>query len=206
MLSAGALTFRAITDVTGADRVLAAELVASSLPAYYAAIRSGMDDGGERLVELLGHPGGETQNLQVAHLESGQIAGVVSGLNAAELQRAQLVDLQAAFRKISSPRRLPLQQELAQLGATTEAIADDSWYLSRIAVASTLQGAGVAAQLLQHFFATDAGAKQFSLHVHQDNSRAIQFYHKHGFRFATSDDAEKGGMIYRSMYKRNNHV
>jgi putative acetyltransferase len=73
-------------------------------------------------------------------------------------------------------------------------------YLDQIAIAPECQRQGVASALLAE--AQRLSPEGVSLHVNQDNERAIRFYEKHGFAVAGEDvNARSGAPVFRMVRK-----
>ena len=61
-----------------------------------------------------------------------------------------------------------------------------SLYLSRIAVSKDHMGTGLSSEMVSEFMRHAKTEGFGSLHVKEDNLKAIKFYHKMGFYFANS--------------------
>jgi putative acetyltransferase len=73
-------------------------------------------------------------------------------------------------------------------------------YLDQIVVGAEQQGTGIADLLLAE--AARLAPAGFSLHVNQDNARAIRFYEKHGFKTVGEDvNPRSGAPIYRMRWE-----
>ena len=73
-------------------------------------------------------------------------------------------------------------------------------YLDQIAVATTMQGEGVADSLLAQ---ARALCPTIELHTNKDNARAIRFYEKHGFVVTgESTNPRSGAPIYLMRWER----
>ncbi len=73
-------------------------------------------------------------------------------------------------------------------------------YLDQLVVATAQQGSGVAEALLAE--ARRIAAAGLTLHVNQDNARAVRFYEKHGFvRIGEDVNPRSGAPIYRMSWR-----
>jgi putative acetyltransferase len=78
-------------------------------------------------------------------------------------------------------------------------VEPSSGYLDQIVVAPEAWGAGVAEMLLAHIKAISPG--RLDLHVNVDNSRAIGFYRKHGFKIVgTEVNPRSGAPVYKMSW------
>jgi len=73
-------------------------------------------------------------------------------------------------------------------------------YLDQIVVAPESWGRGVAEQLVAH--AKRLSPRALTLHVNQDNVRAVRFYQKHGFVAAGEDvNPRSGAAVYKMHWQ-----
>lgn len=74
-------------------------------------------------------------------------------------------------------------------------------YLDQFAVATDMQGKGIASKLLAQ---ARSLTQTLELHVNRDNDRAIAFYKKHGFSVAgESINPHSGAPIYLMRWERS---
>jgi putative acetyltransferase len=85
---------------------------------------------------------------------------------------------------------LVAEREGALVGFVT--VNPSSGYLDQLVVAPEAWGAGVAARLMQEAFRLAPCG--IDLHVNQDNTRAIRFYQKHGFRIVAESVNPRSGL------------
>jgi ribosomal protein S18 acetylase RimI-like enzyme len=124
---------------------------------------------------------------------------------------------QAAYPAIDfEARRGWIEDRLAELEQTGSqpfvAVADGAvaglvtvnfatGYLDQFAVATDMQGKGIASKLLAQ---ARSLTQTLELHVNRDNDRAIAFYKKHGFSVAgESINPHSGAPIYLMRWERS---
>jgi len=152
----------------------AAALVYSSLPAYYDLF------GISHHVVAKLFRGTSLEDAVVAVTPKGVAVGVVAGHDVSDLRRRSYAELQQLMRAVLQASRARVRDAVSAHALKVAPPAAVGRYLARFAVAPSMRGIGLADLLLDRF---ELDGDSFSLHVHRDNARAIQFYRRRGYSF-----------------------
>jgi ribosomal protein S18 acetylase RimI-like enzyme len=131
-------------------------------------------------------------------LARDRLAGVSLALGGDELARCRRADTVAAIVDAGTGRAA-LAGRIAETQALFLPVAEDSLYVSRLAVAPGLRGLGLGRLLLDDRLATgrSEGFTRFALDVAADNESAVGLYRSVGFRVEAARQA--AGMRYLRM-------
>lgn len=165
-------TFRAGRKSDASDLAVLLDSAGRGLVAWlWATVRapgqSILDVGRQRIITNTNSPS-YFPNWTVAEID-GEVAGALTGFVVTQTGRpSDVSDLPAAFAPYL---------ELEALAATT-------WELMAVSVFPEYRGLGLGAALLAEAsnLARRTGARQMSLLVESDNSRAVRLYDRFGFR------------------------
>ena len=182
-------------------RLVAAALVIESLPEFYEALSRYLPKIQEHVSMAFGRMGGETEITRVAINSQGIVSGVFSALPARRLKQAQLTDLREYIKGIKHQDRLELRNKLMDIGAETNNLSPDSWYLARFAVAQKFRSSGLSNMLLSRFMEYTQEFDTYSLHVKADNHRAVAFYRRNNF----VPVADQGNSRYLVMERKSDN-
>lgn len=153
----------------------------------------------EKLIEQMNMPNNEISATIVASL-SGHIVGGYAAIPASTLSRTQMMSVMRLVKGLSADKQDAFLRELPKNLGTMPSLPVESFYLSRIAIAPSFQGHGVAGHLIEHFI-TSAMLQRYpsvSLHVRKENNRAINFYKKYGFK-TYGDEGKKYHCLWKSI-------
>ncbi len=169
----------------------AADLIYAALPAYYDIFARASVPVRDVIGASLGVSGTTLASVRIAaDVETGSAVGAVAGLPEDELARAQIADLQRLIKGAERTAATKAQEKLRAYSGTVPAVSGDGYYLARIAVVRDWRGTGLGDRLLEEFQRQGGGHTALSLHVHQNNNRAISFYRRHGYEVTSSGRAE----------------
>jgi ribosomal protein S18 acetylase RimI-like enzyme len=161
-----------------AHRLEAAELASEAMSALY-------DPVGDEVIPMLAAEfrveGSELADA-VALVDS-TVDGLVASYPSEEYQSRQRVSLHHALGTMSREAGERLIARLRLLADQIPQGGLQGEYVARFAVRNDLRGSGAADRIMD-FFVADHGL--VSLHVRNDNARAIGFYRRHGFVAKTS--------------------
>lgn len=192
------ISLRPSAAIAPHQKTQAAALVYESFPEYYDLIPAPSENRLEIIASHFETEGTETFGSTVALDEQGSVLGVYSALPATELKRAQIFTSALILRSLEQTNRSEFRRRLEGFSGQVPEVPDDSFYLSRIAVAVEIRGSGVAGRLLSGFQDEAADFPRCSVHVRADNAQAIRFYRKHGF-----DDLQHDPARYLVMVLEN---
>lgn len=143
----------------------------------------------------------------VAVDDAGTTLGMMAVLDRDELARARMAAAMALVRgKLVDPDG-PVRERMFLAGDALLAVAADDLYLSRIAVAPTARGRGVAGWLMADYerAARARGKRRLVLEVSPTHVAAIRLYERCGFgelETGRAEDPETGrALVYRHMMK-----
>jgi ribosomal protein S18 acetylase RimI-like enzyme len=164
----------------------AAQLVVESLPEYYALFANHVTSMGKVVSEMFALAGssiGETMAaVQQSDSQKRSVAGIMASLPGSKLTTANLIDLRHLLASVPVEQAVNVKRSVASFGEQIPILEPDTYYLSRIAVRNDMHGSGIADDLLNAFAMRNPGYPKLSLHVKRDNTRALSFYQRHGFR------------------------
>ena len=136
-------------------------------------------------------------------LESDIVAGGFIGMGGMELARCRKADLIAVMGEGEGEpaARSTLMARMGALRGLFAPIEPDQFYLSKMGVARSRQGAGLGHVIIRAFL--DAGRaaryRRFALDVWAGNERATALYVSEGFRVVRESTCGIPGMVYRTM-------
>jgi len=192
------VSLRSSAAIDPPQREQAASLVYESFSEYYDLIPTSSKNRLEIIVSHFEAEGTETFGSTVALDKQGSVLGVYSALPATEVKRAQIMTSALIMRSLEQKIRAEFRERLEGFAGQVPDVPDDTFYLSRIAVAAEHRGSGVATQLIKRFRGEATEFPRCSVHVRADNAQAIRFYRKHGF-----EDLRHGPARYLVMVTEN---
>jgi ribosomal protein S18 acetylase RimI-like enzyme len=170
-------------DVDGFDRTGLMQLgllIFQALPEFYEKVPLDREALVLLLTEQVDIPGTEVGEVY-GFLERGSLLGIVSVIDAGELNDAQTEGTLAIVRGLTREQRASFQKALSGYGAGIEDIIDPQGkYLPRVAVLEAARGKGVARGLIKHVLDLYGWGK-LSLHVARTNAVVIRLYTSLGF-------------------------
>lgn len=185
--------FHSVPDLDSRAKDASANLIYESFAEFYDLLPMSMEARLSAIVSQFDLRGTELATTVCACLEDS-VVGVYSALSAKRLTVAQLVGVNAFSKMLNSPERRDFRAGLSVFAAQVPPVHEDSFYLARFAVAAEHRGTGLAEHILNHFFVAGGDSPQFSIHARSNNTRAIRFYEKHGFR-----RCGEGSTTYQSL-------
>ncbi len=173
-----------IVDIDESSRIAAARLMMEALPSYYVVDGVDKEDMVVSVAEMLGEPGTEVATGFVI-LSSGEVLGILTFVSACDLYRAQLAGAQALLKLLPRESAAAFLGNLRKFSSSSGDVPEETIYVSRFAVVASARGTGLADRMINILksMETDTGTPQgnVSLHVAEDNARAIAFYRRNGF-------------------------
>lgn len=134
-------------------------------------------------------------------MEGADLRGCYIALPGGELQACRRTELLEALRHFGPGRTALLRSRLASLGTLLSPVADDEFYLSKIAVCPEARGRGLGRVLLQHYLrrGRHMGFRRFRLDVCSDNLGARRLYERAGFHVVDQRRSDPHDLTYLSM-------
>ena len=124
---------------------------------------------------------GELSDTWVA-FDNGKVCGVFSAYASTKISARQMASIQHLRRALTKEDRGIFDDGVrARFGATAKP-ARESFYLARFAVGEAYFGTGMASRLFSEFIRIGGAFGAYSLHVSEENKRAIGFYRKSGLK------------------------
>jgi len=181
---------------TDDQKIAAAHLIVQSIPEFYDFFSL---ECGELLTQISSEffSGRSEISSTECMICNSDVVAIVSTLPARKLRIAQMYSVMNLLSLVKKDVER-VKVRLKQHSDLVQPISDDSFYLSRIAVAAEHRGKGFGNAALRHFIDLGSGYRKLSLHVNVKNSVAISMYKGIGFEF---DNA--GGWNYALMTKAN---
>jgi|MDTA01.2.fsa_nt_gb ribosomal protein S18 acetylase RimI-like enzyme len=161
-------------------------LIIESLPQYYALFEGhgrSIPSIVNEMFSLLGSSVSETMVLtQFKAGTDDTVAGVMASIPGPKLMAANLIDLRHLLASVPIAQQEDVKGKVVSFGGQVPPVDKEIYYLSRIAVRQDLYGSGVADDLLDAFTERNPGFPVLGLHVKRDNTRALSFYRRHGYK------------------------
>jgi ribosomal protein S18 acetylase RimI-like enzyme len=160
-------------------------LVHAAAQAYFDLLFGGGDAARTQLAAWLARPSSEVAlERTTLLLRDETVAGLFVALPGAALGGCRRADTHALLVAAGREGRQALLRRLETLRSLFAPVADDEWYLSKLAVAPALRGRGLGGRLLQAYLRAgeEAGFPRCRLDVEAGNAAAIGLYEAHGFR------------------------
>ena len=175
------LRFHSVSDLNSTARDASAILLYESFAEFYDLLPVSMEARISAIESQFDLRGTELATTVSACLED-RVVGVYSALPAKRLMAAQLLGVTAFSKMLDTTVRREFRTGISVFAAQVPPVPEDSYYLARFAIAAEHRGTGLGGHVLDHFFVAGGGYRQFSIHARSDNTRAIGFYEKHGFK------------------------
>jgi ribosomal protein S18 acetylase RimI-like enzyme len=199
--AAGPLAVRRWRDVAGAAgaRRTVLALVREAGNPYCDWFYGGEKPARAALARSLERPSSELFGERVTVLAgASRVAGIFVALSGAELEVCRKADTLAALVE-AGEERPAFRKRIAAVRRLFLPVHEESWYLSRIAVAPRRRGRGIGRALLAECLrrGRSRGFRRFELDVAAGNEPAIRLYESFGFRVEATRRA--AGMRYQRM-------
>ena len=136
-------------------------------------------------------------------MEGGELRGCYVALPGGEVRAGRRQELLEALRLLGSARIAGMRQRLVELAGLFAPVADDEFYLSKLAVEPAARGRGLGRVLLQHYVerGQQLGFRRFRLDVSADNTAARALYAHAGFEVAEKRRCHPFDLTYLAMVR-----
>jgi len=178
MIHSNRITLVPIHEVSLLKRGKASQLIFDAIPEFYEIF------GNKRNVllaisELLGKTNSDISSGVMA-LDNDSVVGICTWVSNENLSSAQMYHLYYLRTKLAKGNE-ELSSKLKSYSKKIEPTHNlKSLYLSRIAVSRDYMGTGLSSRIVDEFMKHADTGRFGSLHVKDDNKRAIKFYNKNG--------------------------
>lgn len=158
----------------------------------------------EIIAEWAGRPSSELSlRRALIMLDGDRPCGCLIGLSGADLARARAADFAAFSADLGSGAEADevIEQVVTASRELFPPVADDEYYISRVAVSPDRRGQGLGRLLVRQALedARAAGFRRFRLDVSADNQGAIRAYQATGFSVAKTSASALAGLTYCAM-------
>jgi ribosomal protein S18 acetylase RimI-like enzyme len=175
------------------------QMIYKLLPLFYGLLPVSEDKRIDLIASQL-----KTENTELfytkAFLKKNKVLGIYTSFPSESLKALQMGSAMVFLKYLHSDNKNKYLKDLKEYSEKISDVPKNCYYLSRISVAESEQGSGVASFLLEQFFHEGKDFKLFGLHVHKENFRAIHFFEKNGFKRFDCPDMRFDVMI------RNNRI
>jgi ribosomal protein S18 acetylase RimI-like enzyme len=152
---------------------------------YFDAFFGSPDAARRALCRWMGRPTSEVAITRVTVLLDGdRPVGCFVALSGADLARCLRADSLAAIREAGREGRRALLDRARGLAAARVPVPEDAYFLSKLAVAAELRGAGLGRALLEKFLAVGrrGGFSVFRTDARPEDAHIVHLYESAGFR------------------------
>jgi ribosomal protein S18 acetylase RimI-like enzyme len=134
-------------------------------------------------------------------IDAHELCGMYFAVPGAELMRSRRQEFVDAMRLVGPGGFAALRCRMDALNGMFPPVADNEFYLSKLAVASGMRGRGLGQALLSHCLQLGCrfGFRQFRLDVSADNLAAVRLYERHGYRVTGQSHTDFCDLKYLSM-------
>jgi GNAT superfamily N-acetyltransferase len=157
----------------------------------------------ERTVAMwIRQPSSEVSIQRAKFLQCGsQIAGGIIGLGGAELRKARLADINSYWATLDSPSRGGLIERLSQSVDAFAPVADDEYYASKMGLARSFLGKGLAKVMLERCLEQGSalGYTKFRADVHTENQPSLRCCLGLGFEIFYTGQSADGVLRYHAL-------
>ena len=152
---------------------------------YFDAFFGSHDAAHRALQRWMARPSSEVAITRVTLLcERGRSAGCFVALSGTELASCLRADSFAALREAGPEGRRALLERARGLAAARVPVPENAYFLSKLAVAADLRGAGLGRALLEEFLAAGRrrGFRVFRTDARPEDAHIMHLYESAGFR------------------------
>lgn len=165
-----------------------ARLVFDAGRGYYDLIEADRELVERQIAKQVGQPGTELERIFIVLIES-KVAGLYACVSTEVLPYVMMEGTLRLLRGLGRGVQDSFLGRLKQARPSLPALPDESLYLARMAVSESFQGRGVAKALMSDFFGRRSFETSYCLHCLSDNTKALHFYQRFGFRQIGDEEA-----------------
>jgi hypothetical protein len=153
-------------------------------------------------------PSSEVSVQRMQFLQYGsEIAGGIIGLGGAELKKARTADMDSFWATLDVNSRGALIERLSQSLAVFAPVAEDEYYASKMGLARSFLGKGLAKVMLQRCLdqGSALGYSKFRADVQTENEPSLRCCLGIGFEIFYTGQSADGALRYHALrYERKN--
>jgi GNAT superfamily N-acetyltransferase len=200
--------FRGIQDFPDPEALIPnalAWILAAGQP-YYDWLCGGRDKAERTVAMWMKQPSSEIFLQRMRFLQCGsEIAGGIIGLGGAELKKARIADVNSYWKTLDVHSRGSLIERLSESLQAFAPIAEDEYYVSKVALARSFQGKGLAKVLVEHCLdqGTALGYSKFRADIQTENKPSLRCSRAVGFEIFYTGQSADGALRYHALrYER----
>ncbi|MGB5478337.1 MAG: GNAT family N-acetyltransferase [Thermoanaerobaculia bacterium] len=165
-----------------------ARLVFNAGRGYYDLIEADRDLVERQIAKQLGQRGTELERVSIVLIES-EVAGLHACVSTEVLRYVMMEGTLRLLRGLDRGVQEAFLKQLKQVRPSLPTLPEESLYLARMAVSDSFRGCGVATALMEDFFGHRSFETSYCLHCLTDNTSALNFYQRLGFRQFGDEEA-----------------
>ena len=204
------IAFRSVQDFLDPDTLvpLAFSWILAAGQPYYDWLCGGRDAAERTVAMWMKQPSSEVFIQRMRFLQCGsEIAGGIIGLGGAELRKARIADVNSYWAMLDLHSRGALIEKLSGSLQVFAPVAEDEYYVSKLGLARSFQGKGLAKVLVQHCLAqgTALGYSKFRADIQTENKPSLRCARVIGFEIFCTGESSDGALRYHGLrYERKN--
>jgi RimJ/RimL family protein N-acetyltransferase len=198
------VTFRSVQDYPDPDALIPDAfgwILAAGQP--YFDWLCGSREAAERTVAMwMKQPSSEVFLQRMTFLQCGsQLAGGIIGLGGVELKRARISDVNSYWKTLDVNSRGSLIGRLSQSLHAFAPVAEDEYYISKVGLARSFQGRGLAKVLVQQCLdqGTALGYSKFRADIQTENKPSLRCSRLMGFEIFYTGQSLDGALRYHAL-------
>jgi GNAT superfamily N-acetyltransferase len=202
------LTFRTVADFPDPAALFSDALswvLAAGQP-YYNWFCGGREVAERTVAMWMRQPESEVSMQRIQFLRCGsEVAGGFIGISGAELKKARIADMNSYWSTLDAHSRGTLIERLSQSVDAFAPVADDEYYASRVGLAGSFRGKGLARILLERFLeqGRTLGYSKFRADVQTENAPSLRSFLSAGFEIFYTGQSADGALRYHALrYER----
>ena len=202
------ITFRSAGDLpdSAAPFSDALEWILAAGQPYYDWFCGGREVAERTVAMWMRQPGSEVCMQRIQFLQCGsQIAGGLIGISGIELKKARIADINSYWSTLDVHSRGALIERLSQSLDAFAPVADDEYYASRVGLAGSFRGKGLAKVLLERFLeqGRTLGYSKFRADIQTENVPSLRSFLSAGFEIFYTGQSADGALRYHALrYER----
>ena len=158
-----------------------ARLIFNAGRGYYDLIEADRDLVERQIAKQVGQRGTELERVFIVLIES-EVAGLHACVSTEVLPYVMMEGTLRLLRGFDRGAQKDFLARLERARPSLPTLPEKSLYLARMAVADSFRGCGVARALMEDFFGHRSFETSYCLHCLTDNTSALNFYQRLGFR------------------------
>jgi RimJ/RimL family protein N-acetyltransferase len=196
--------FRGIQDFPDPEALIPnalAWILAAGQP-YYDWLCGSRDKAEQTVAMWMKQPSSEIFFQRIKFLQCGsEIAGGIIGLGGAELKRTRIADVNSYWKTLDVHSRGSLIGRLSQSLQAFAPIAEDEYYVSKVGLARSFQGKGLAKVLVEHCLdqGTALGYSKFRADIQTENKPSLRCARAVGFEIFYTGQSADGALKYHAL-------